>query len=200
MADDVTVDMSPLKRFARAFAAGMAGAPGPINDMWLQIGDRILTFWGRRFDIFSAGGGDWAPLTKATKQRKQKRADKGRPSARSRRAIQALRSRGVAKAGESRILKDTGQLRQALGSGSKGNVLIRIPNGIRVGIGGEDSHSDAGMTIGRLAEIHHKGLGHNPKRKIVIKQLDKETIKGIQTDVKRAVGKLGRIHGGKFGK
>ena len=189
---DVVIDLKPLKKFQSEFDAGIRGAPGPINDFFIQLATRVLVFWQRRFDKLSAGGGEWPPLKKSTIKARRKGGGK-----RSRAGVAALRSRGASKAGSAKILKVTGILRNALNKGAPGNVIERTPGGIKVGIDGGGDHPAPGeMTIGRLAEIHHTGEGKMPERTLVTSELDRATLRGISADGLRALDKLGRKVGG----
>lgn len=189
---DVRINIDPLRRFSAGLNNQIAGAPGPVSEMFERIGIRLLAFFGKRYDRLSRGGGEWAPLAPSTiaGRRKGPRVQGAR---RSRAAVEALRRRGVRTAGRAAILKDRGQLRQAMNVGAAGNTLRRVRGGIVVGIGGEQIHDvESGLSFRRLAQIHHNGEGNVPKRTLVTNRLDLPTRRGIQQDVRRAMTALGR--------
>lgn len=186
MADDVTIDNSAMLKFFGELEAGIAGAPGPIDTFFKLFAAEYLVFVQRRYDRFSRGAGDWAPLAASTI--KKRRRGKG---GRSRAAIQALRARGGAAKGGVAILKDTGTLRAALVQGGPGNVIRRITNGIEIGIEG-GSAAEPPLTLGALAQIHNEGLGNNPKRVILPTDLPRSLERRIEVLITQALFDLGR--------
>jgi len=103
-----------------------------------------------RFDTFSKGGGDWAPLAEST-----------------------IRRRRAGKKGSRRvsILRDTGLLFGALDPTSvdpPGAISRRIPFGIEVGYGGPQRHGEGHATIADIASYHQEGNKNLPQRKIIV--------------------------------
>lgn len=211
------IDLSPLQRFERQLGAQIdRSAPGPINDFFMQAGARILGMERRRFAVLSRGGSfngeRWKPLKPSTiagrrfgkgragqtiggaRQKAIQRARKARTQKQATQIVRTLK-RTAAAAGSVAILRDTGTLFAALDKGAPGNVLTRIPGGVAIGFGGAASHP-AGPTIGEIAGYHHRGAGKNPRRRVVTNELDAQTAKGVQADLRRAIVKLGRQTGG----
>ena len=103
-----------------------------------------------RYNRLSRGGGEWPPLSPVTIARKQSRS-------------------GSRLGGEppSAILKDTGQLFNALEPGAPGNTFRDTPDGILVGIGGPVAHAGSTATMAQIAEFHQVGAGKLPARPIM---------------------------------
>lgn len=116
-----------------------------------------------RFDTYSRGGGDWPPL-----KTKRKRGDTKKAS----------------------ILRDTNTLFRVFTPvfiGSPGAVENLVRDGIEVGFGGGAKHPSGAITIGDLAEIHHRGLGVNPERRLlddppreVTDQMEKDLVRIVE--------------------
>ena len=121
-------------------------SPHPAYQKWLyRAAQRLRSFWFRRFDRFSRGGGNW----KSTNRRK------------------GSRGRNRAK-----ILRKTQTLIRALSPIMRGlaGQWERIKgNSIETGYGGSARHPEAKMTVLSLARIHDGGLGIVPQRKIIVR-------------------------------
>lgn len=165
---NVHVDMKPLLRFGKELSEGIAGAPGPIDDAFQRIERRFFRDMTKYFNQSARGGGDWPPLAESTKRSKRRK-----------------RRRRMS------ILIDTGTLRQAYSIGAAGNYIRRLRNGVRVGIGGGDKHSD-GLTIGQLAMFHHNGMGNNPIRRLIPEPLPQETADSFARQIAQGVTELSR--------
>lgn len=142
--------------------ARLIDLPDTVYHQWAA---RYRAFLQHRFDRFSRGGGDWPPL-----KRKRKRGKKNRAS----------------------ILRNTGTLFNVLDlrfSGRVGQLQEDLPNGIRVGFGGSGAHPQTGMTVARLAEIHHFGQGNVPERQIIVDP-DDAVQRGMASDVERYWSRL----------
>lgn len=136
--------------------------PRSVYNQWAA---RYRSFLQSRFVRYSRGGGDWPPL-----KRKRKRGAKKRAA----------------------ILRNLGTFFHVLDPAFKSNpgqLQKEIPNGVRVGFGGPDRHPETDMTVARLAEIHHFGLGHMPERQIIVDPSD-EVQRGMVTDVERYWSKV----------
>lgn len=115
--------------------------PRSVYNQWAA---RYRSFLQHRFVGHSRGGGDWQPL-----KRKRKRGAKRKAA----------------------ILRDTNTMFRVLDPAFKsgpGQLQEELPYGVRVGFGGTGNHPKAEMTVARLAEIHHFGLGHMPERRIIV--------------------------------
>src|SRR5688572_9781218 len=117
----VYVEMSGIHRFQEEIDSQLRGdSEGPVNDAVRQWGARAKGFLQERYEKFSRGGGDWAPLAESTKA-SRRNEDK----------------ESIA------ILIDTGVLVGALNplvDTTPGQLNRRIPFGIIIGYGGGDPH------------------------------------------------------------
>lgn len=204
----------------RKTLAGMGRTPPPpaIAQMYDEWAFLYGSFIRRRYNTFSRGGGNWPPLKQATIGARRVGTARSRAAAANSkgdaRSSLAFDRRGALVRADRKvsILKDTGQLFNALSINARGNVKKYVPYGVRFGIGGPARHAaikralaagkgantrgtnkgDANrqklaqalrgqrsgsrasgrrtgaITIGRLAAIHDQGLGHNPKREIIV--------------------------------
>ena len=112
----VTIDLRPLREFKAAVEDGGVSTKYPqITRALKQWAARYRGFIRERFDIFSKGGGNWAPLAPATiaARRKGKKRKKAKPA----------------------ILRDTGVLFAALSPtfGKPGQIQEIIKFGVEVG-------------------------------------------------------------------
>lgn len=160
-----------------------------VRRQWLS---RVSAFTLRRFDAFSRGGGNWAPLALSTVKGRRSGGSGRNPAkaTRSSLARDTRRSGGLVAAGKTvAILKDTGLLRNALRLSSPGNAARDIPNGVAFGISGGPAHIRAGATkiggtasVGQIARWHQDGAGHNPERRIIVKP-DATTLEAMRRDL-----------------
>lgn len=162
------INIEPFKHLAYQIRADLQGANGHLRRGLRQFAARIRSFWAQRFDRYSKGGGDWKPLAPSTLRRRRKGKGSG---------LQAA------------ILVDTGTLKGSFNS-QRGMIEADIPNGLRIGFGGADSHS-AGMTIPRLAQIHQGGGPRLPARPIIVEP-DVRTVAAGVADVNRAIAAIAR--------
>lgn len=165
---DVRVNFRPLERLARKIET----RHGPLNDVYIQWAARYRAFAKRRFVKASRGDGTWKDLSPVTKKRRRKarRGHKG--------------PRVFA------ILRDTGTLFAALEPRleNPGSLKKLLQKGVRVGYGGSAKHPSGGLTIARLAEIHNRGLGRVPQRKIIVTP-DRKTMDTMVRDFYRGIRK-----------
>jgi len=167
-----TVDLRPLDRFRRQLTADLRGSGnGPVaratQFLWTE---RYLLYCRNRFRANSAGGGDWAPLAAAT-------------------VAQDAR-RGTRRKG---ILNISSAIFNSLFRGRPGNVVLRIRNGVRVGVGGNAAHPRARTTIAKLARRHHKGdPGRNLPARPILYPPDQATKTGLVKDMAAALRTLVR--------
>ncbi len=150
-------------------SAGLArsdgtGPPPPIRDMYTKWGARTQRFNEERFDRFSIGGGDWAPLALSTIRARSK-ANAANQFSASRQSLARITQRTtddrpayrnanfvtkrLVSAGRTvSILKDTGILRNALKIGAPGSTFEMIPGGFEYGIAGQEQHASKPKTGG----------------------------------------------------
>jgi hypothetical protein len=172
----IAVKVEGLKRYEESIRQDMAGTGnGPLRqamDKWPEI---FMDYTQTRFMLFSMGGGNWPPLAAATVRKKK----------------------------HSTILIDSGVLRDSLNPAHKSHRTVkRIPGGVKITqTGGYRRHPGTksnsrpgGISIGRLAEIHHGGDGHVPPRPIFADP-DPATMQKIQRTIEDALKQLGREHG-----
>ena len=128
---------------------------------------RYLAWVLIRYRKFARGGGDWPGLAASTKA--------------------ARRGRG----GAISILIDIGAMFAAMDPSVQASGSIRelIKDGIRVGYGGNSSHPSSNTTIAEIAEFHHRGLGNNPVRKVVVEP-DASVRRGMVDDLDRGIKEL----------
>lgn len=126
--------------------------PGQILAVWEA---RYRAFIYDRFDKFSKGMGDWAPLAKSTERRRR-------------------RGKGE---GNNAILRDTGTLLASinpnitnLNAGGWQDSFIGLGANweVEVGFGGPSRHPNSDATIADIASFHQKGGPHLPQRKIIV--------------------------------
>ena len=166
----VTIHVRGLKRFEREVRKGLSStAMSPMRDAFKQWAFRFRSAMRERYDRFSRGGGNWKGLKESTKR--------------------ARRGRGV---GGISILRDTNTLFTVFTPIFKriaGQFERNVPFGIVVGYGGSGMHPKGKMTVARLAEIHHEGLGNNPERKLLVDPSD-HLKRQMANDIERALQKM----------
>lgn len=176
----VRLNLEPLRRFAAAIRADLrASGNGPIRRAIRQWAARYRSFAQLRFDRYSKGGGDWAPLAESTKRRRRK-ARKGHQGPRS-----------------FSLLWDTGLMFEALNPVWKrkpGALQQDIPFGVRAGYGGPAKHPGGKASIADIAMFHNTGAGNLPKREIIVDP-DEKTLSGMAGDMERGLGEMARITG-----
>jgi hypothetical protein len=153
----VKLEINGLKKYAKDITTSSTPFVLKTLKQWAFI---YRSFAQRRFDRYSKGGGNWPPLKPAT--------------------IAARKGKGVGVA----ILRDTGQLFHALqpefaGVGA-GAVEIISALSVTVGYGGSAGHIPGGVSISDIATFHQFGMGHNPKRVIIVEPDDKTLDKMTQ--------------------
>lgn len=166
---------------------------------------RYEAFTRRRFNAFSRGGGDWAPLAKSTIEARRGggkakggvdfgggRSLRGGKASRGARSSIARDTRKggalVSAGGTVSILRDRGFLFNALTIGSTGNKVTDLRNGIAYGFSNAPHAVDAKLSIARLATIHHYGsrVKGIPARPILVHP-DKPTENAIRLQLTRGV-------------
>ncbi len=142
---EVSIRLTGLTRFRKAITSGNSDLALRVLKVWARIYQGyVLT----RFNTFSRGGGDWAPLSPATLAKRRKGSGKN-PAA---------------------ILADNGDLRTALLPGiNPGWQQTTGPWRLTLGFGGPAAHSGGGQaTIADIANFHHAGSGNLPQRQIIV--------------------------------
>lgn len=138
-------DLTPWRRFKTQVVQDLkGGGRGPIGTAIREDWPRIyFEFLRRKFRENSSGAGEWPPLSPRTLEKNEKR-------------------RG--------ILRITDTLYNALIPGSAGNIIKKLPTGVRVGVGGDRKHpgTKGRLTIGQLVNLHQQGGGRLPQRRIII--------------------------------
>lgn len=159
--------MSGAKKLVR----GLKHGSGHIDRALKQIGIYYLGFTKRRFYQYSRGGGDWEPLAEST-LRQRRGSGKG-----------------------AAILRDTGLLFNAIGNSGRpkaGAQLQKKGKKIRVGWDERTQHRYAQMTFAELADIHQRGRGNVPARKLLVEP-DSQTKQRMRRALSRAVEKQGQM-------
>ncbi len=203
----VKVNLGALRRFESRLAGDLRGrASGPIRDALLKWGARYRGFAQERFDKFSKGGGNWAPLSKRTLNMRRDRGrkafyiDKTGRRRRSKRRIKRGASSLVSQ--RPAILRDTGSLFNALEPqviGKPGAISKMIPFGIRVGYGGPGKHKarkskKPKATIAEIAEFHQEGGGRLPQRKIIVNPIP-SVVEDMAGDMELALRRMTKQEG-----
>lgn len=177
MAESVRVNTHGIDHLMRIVESDVS--PGnPQRIMLRRWAARYATFTRKRFIQQSRGGGNWPPLAASTKRKRRK------PS-----------GRGAKKKGNRKfaILVDTGQLRDAIEPRAFGNLLTDGKGYVDIGFAPQARKSDR-VTMGRLAQWHHYGMGNNPERPILV-QPDESTLRGMRSDARDAGSDIERIIG-----
>ena len=183
----VKVNIEGLKRFAKDVERGLKTGAKPIGDAFRQWAVRYRSAMQERFDAFSKGGGDWAPLKPATIA--ARRHGKGGKYKRGKKALGAAIATG---GGQVSILRDTGVLFNTLSPefiGAPGQHQKTIPYGIEVGFGGSAKHPKGGVTIADIASYHQEGKGPLPKREILVDPPPR-VVEKMADDMERALLRL----------
>lgn len=121
-------------------------SPENARPAWRECGEIAKAFIAKRFDEYSAGGGEWPELAASTIKRK----------------------------GHNRILKEKNQLRQAFNPGGTG-VTIRVDNnGVTISMSNASHHS--GLTFRELVSIHAEGSTRLPIREVIPSVLPKSVL------------------------
>jgi hypothetical protein len=128
----VKITMTSLTAYKKVVNTQLkSGSPGVLTDVFKQWAIRYRSFIQQRYNKYSRGGGDWAPLKQATIDAK----------------------------GSSGILIDTGLMFSALTpvwQSPPGGINRFITGGVEVGFGGEAGRPDGLLTIAELAAIHQE--------------------------------------------
>jgi hypothetical protein len=215
----IAVDLSGLEKFREQIESQINHrSTGPITKAFNQWVARYRSFIKERFDIYSKGGGNWAPLSEKTKAQRRKPKPKKRKSLKhvavnnrtGRAKIKTGRKTGRATpkkaTGKARglvsptvkgrkftILRDTGTLFAATSPtpGKPGAVSQEIAFGMRVGFGGSAGHPKGKATIASIAMFHQTGAGHLPVREIIV-QPDVACVTAMTGYMQRAVDSLAK--------
>jgi hypothetical protein len=191
----VEVNVRPLLKVEGDFSSIVRVPSHPaIEDMFTQWADRYSAFVRRRFNQYSRGGGDWAPLALSTVQRRRrgKRGsvftnDRGQWSRRLFVARDTRRGMLVASPAAYAILRDTGSLFGALTIGARGNLTRRGPGTVTFGI--EGGATGKGVTLGQIARWHDKGAEKLPQRRILV-QPSAGVVRNMASDSALAARKI----------
>lgn len=201
----VKVQFSGLVKFADMVETGLNGTgdQNPVRVAFRQWAVRYRVFIQRRFDQYSRGGGDWAPLKEATVRARKKGKAGQAAKYRKLKNVKATsrapsKSKGKKTSPEAKarrvgalILRNTGLLFAALNPtlNLTGGVEDQVPLGIVVGYGGPARHGDGRATIADIASYHNNGGPKLPQR-IIIVEPDAETNKKMAGDMERALQKV----------
>ena len=152
----------------------MTGQKG-FDEIMIKWLVRYKKFAKAQFNINSKGGGIWTPLKSSTKKRVKKRSRL--------------------------ILRDSETLSQTLEPvptldkyPKPGIMTIRRKVSVTIAFGGTGKHPYSKLSIGRLAEVHHQGLGRVPSRMILVKPSDVvkrgmvKDVKAVATATKKRLG------------
>lgn len=199
----VVIDFSGLKQFREQIDAQLNNqAEGPITKAFRQWGARYRAFIRERFDKFSKGGGDWAPLAESTKNQRRSGIKKPTVPRRSKyktsKAFMNAKKRYTKKKEAFKkkrrftILRDTGTLFAALSptfNNAPGAIEKKVPFGIIVGYGGSHNHPKGKATIADIASFHQTGNSRLPKREIIV-QPSQKVIGDMIGDMDRAINTI----------
>lgn len=172
----VTVDTRGLRQFRKKLD-GALNKDRRIINRWAII---YRTQLHDRFKILSQGGG-WAPLKLATIKK---------------------RSRVPYRFGLRAILRHMGQLFKALSPiyrSYPGQWQKFHKDGVSIGIAGGAKHMEyrrgkyvrGKHSIGRIAQMHHRGEGNNPRRMIVVEP-NQDTLRKMQMATTKTLQQIAR--------
>ena len=165
----ISINYGGLRAYREQIARDLRqNTNGPIRKVLKKWAARMRTFLQLRYEKASRGSGIWKALKPATMARK----------------------------GSSSILIDTGTLRIALNptfSNLPGQLEHHGPNFVMTGYG-PGGHHKAQMSIQDLAEIHQKGKGNNPVRKIIVPP-DRQVARDMAADMEQGLIELGNQTG-----
>jgi hypothetical protein len=168
MSADLKVDIGPILAMRGIVDLGWQSPAGPVGEAFRAWGPIYRSAMRRRFMQLARGGAGWPPLKYATIVRRR-HGKKGRYK----RGAAAYKRAKASGGGQVSTLLDTGVLVATLDpvfSGPQaGQVQYSLTDGgLAVGIGGGAQKHKGSITVGALAEIHHRGLGHVPARPILV--------------------------------
>lgn len=173
---DIKINITGLTSFLSAQQSGNSPAIAKTLKQWAV---RYRTYLQQRFIRNAAGGGVWPALSPITIARRRK---------------------GKRKSNNVQILRDTGTLLQALDpifSGAAGAIEDSVPQNffIVVGYGGASMHPSGLATVADIAKFHNFGMGHNPKRTIMVmpdsatmQEMSNDAQRNLQQEAKDAIG------------
>lgn len=168
--------------------AGISPGAQPISAMLKQWAARYRSFAQERFDKYSRGNGDWAPLALSTIKGRRK----GKKSKKTTTARDTKNGTLVVVPGSYSILRDTGLLFNALAPEFKnapGQFEKEGDLSIDVGFGGPAAHGNGILTVADIAAIHQVGGKNLPARPIIVKPSD-AVVSAMTGDARRAIKKL----------
>ena len=136
------MNLEPLSKLRRAWVSGLSGGSGAMREALEKASGIYLQSMYERFNRYSSGGGDWAPLKQSTISRK----------------------------GHDAILIDTYTLRNTLDPRSRvsSGLISAGTAGYRIGIPDGVPHPRSKLSVSQLASVHQQGLGRVPARKIIV--------------------------------
>jgi len=166
----VTINLYRLRRFASTLESDLRlSSNGPVRralDDWAMIYSRFLT---KRYEEFSHGGGNWAPLSPRTLASKVARGLLGL------------------------LLRATDTMFEAfaVGFSRKPGTVETMPFGVRVKFSGgmERAHPNSDKTIAEVAMFHQLGGPHLPQRKLIVPP-DQETVRAMRDRMENALKEL----------
>jgi len=173
----VTVDISGLKNIERILKADLRQkSNGPIRKAMRQWAIDYNRFLKRRFLRYSRGGGDWRSLADSTVRKKK---------------------------GNKKILRDTETLRKELFAFFGKRQLKHVVNGVSIQYGKGINHPESNLSVGRLTEVHQKGISPNlPRRPIIVspspqlkRKMNQTMQRALNTVVRRS--RVRRFFGGR---
>jgi hypothetical protein len=165
----IRIDLKPLERYVKILTT--PGQKG-FDDVLIRWIVRYKKYALAQFRKNSAGGGEWPPLKEPIRKRVKKRSK--------------------------RILIDSETLVHTLDPiptldkfPSPGIQTIRRGFGVTIGFGGGAKHPFSKLSIARLSEVHHLGLGRVPVRTILVEPTE-EIKKRMANDVRDVANKCKR--------
>lgn len=168
----VRIDLKPLERYVKILSTpGQRG----FDDVMVRWIVRYKKYALAQYRRNSKGGGEWPRLKEPIRKRVRKRSKM--------------------------ILRDSDSLMSTLEPvatldkfPSPGMQTIRRGYGVTIGFGGGPRHPFSKLSIARIGEIHHLGLGRVPARIILVEPTE-EIKKRMANDVRDVANKLKRDMG-----
>lgn len=153
-------DLSVLARIGDRLGLALDCRQGPMRAAMDLASAELIRWENGRFISASGGDGTWRDISPKTKRRRLK-GQAAAAGSKARITTQVVLGQHLP------ILYDTTTLYAGLFErGAEGHFVEFEADGVREGVAG-GTHPNTTLTVGALAEVHDRGLGHVPKRPVM---------------------------------